>query len=220
MPLAIFDLDNTLIAGDSDHAWGEFLIAEGLVDVGVAAEANDRFYQQYLNGGLDIHAYLEFALSFLTDKTPAEVSPLHEKFMAQVIEPILLPKAFALIEEHKRQGDTLLIITATNRFITEPIAKRLGIPHLIACEPEMVNGAYTGKPTGIPSFQHGKVERLTQWLKAHNESLQGAWFYSDSHNDLPLLETVDKPVAVNPDDTLRAKAEADGWPILDLRTDA
>jgi HAD superfamily hydrolase (TIGR01490 family) len=215
--LAIFDLDNTLIQGDSDHAWSEFLIQQGLVDPTSVAEANDRFYQQYLHGGLNIQEYLEFALSFLAGKTVDGMAALHRTFMEESIEPMMLPKAFDLIQKHKDQGDTLLIITATNRFVTEPIAKHLGIDNLIACEPEIVDGRYTGKSFGTPSFQHGKVERLQDWLAEQQEELTGAWFYSDSHNDLPLLERVDNPVAVNPDDSLRQTASERNWPILDLR---
>lgn len=218
MALAIFDLDNTLIAGDSDHAWSEFLIRQGLVDAQQVKLANDEFYRQYQQGGLDIQAYLKFALSYLIGKSPAEVAPLHAQFMTEVIEPMLLPKAFELIEKHRAAGDTLLVITATNRFVTGPIVKRLGIEHLIACEPEIVNGRYTGLPTGVPSFQHGKVIRLETWLTEQQFNLDNSWFYSDSHNDLPLLEQVAHPVAVNPDDKLTAIAQTRGWQILDLRT--
>ena len=220
MALAIFDLDNTLIQGDSDHAWGQFLVQESLVNAEEMAAANDRFLSQYQQGTLDIHEYLEFALAFLAGKSPEELAPLHAKFMATVIEPMMLSQAQALVKQHQDAGDTLLIITATNRFVTEPIALRLGINHLIACEPELKNGRYTGKATGIPSFQHGKVERLNSWLNAQQMSLDGAWFYSDSHNDLPLLERVDRPVAVNPDSKLQSVAEAQGWDILDLRTNS
>lgn len=217
MALAIFDLDNTLIKGDSDYAWGAFLVDQGLVDKQTVAAANDRFLAQYQSGGLDIHEYLEFALSFLAGKTPAELAPLHDRFMQKAIEPMLLPMAFDLLEKHRAAGDTLLIITATNRFVTEPIAKRLGIEHLIACEPELKNGAYTGKATGTPSFQHGKVERLASWLKEHQLDLENSWFYSDSHNDLPLLEQVTHPVAVNPDETLLKTAQDNDWAVMDLR---
>ena len=217
MTLAIFDLDNTLIAGDSDHAWGEFLVDQNLVDKDIVSKANDHFLHQYQSGELDIQEYLEFALSFLAGKSPADLAPLHQQFMASKIQPMLLEKAQALIETHRQQGDRLLVITATNRFVTEPIVNHLGIDELIACEPGQENGIYTGKPTGIPSFQHGKVLRLQQWLAEHGESLNGAWFYSDSHNDLPLLEQVDNPVAVNPDDRLMNIATSRGWTILNLR---
>ncbi|EAR10919.1 HAD family hydrolase [Reinekea blandensis] len=220
MTLAIFDLDNTLINGDSDHAWSEFLVAKQLVDAEEVARVNNRFYQHYQNGTLNILEYLEFALSFLKDKTPAELAPIHQQFMAEVIEPMMLPAALALIDKHRQQHHQLLIITATNRFVTEPIAHRLGIENIIACEPEIQNGVYTGHSTGIPSFQQGKVDRLNQWLDDHQLSLDGAWFYSDSHNDLPLLERVDNPVAVNPDDRLRQIAESRGWPLMDLRTNS
>lgn len=217
MALAIFDLDNTLISGDSDHAWSEFLISEGLVDGERVKQANDEFYRQYQTGGLDIQAYLAFALSFLAGKTPEELAPLHAQFMSKVIEPMLLPKAFNLIAHHRNAGDQLLVITATNRFVTAPIVERLGINHLIACEPELIAGRYTGLPTGVPSFAHGKVTRLNAWLDEHRANLDGAWFYSDSHNDLPLLEHVDHPVAVNPDDTLLSIAQSRGWTVMDLR---
>lgn len=217
MALAIFDLDNTLLAGDSDHAWGEFLVQRGLVDKETVRVANDHFYQQYQQGGLNIQEYLEFALSYIKGKSVDELVPLHSDFMAVAIEPIILPKAIKLIEQHRTAGDTLLIITATNRFVTGPIAQRLGIEHIIACEAEIIDGRYTGFPTGIPSFQQGKVTRLQTWLEKNQISMAGAWFYSDSHNDLPLLEAVDHPVAVNPDNTLKRHAETKGWKILDLR---
>lgn len=220
MTLALFDLDNTLIRGDSDHAWGEFLVEQDLVDANIVKAANDKFLQQYQEGSLNIHEYLEFALGFLAGKTPQALEPLHNQFMASQIEPILLPKAFQLIDRHRQLGHTLLIITATNRFVTYPIAKKLGITELIACEPELIDGIYTGKAIGTPSFQQGKVVRLQQWLEENDADLDGAWFYSDSHNDLPLLELVDNPVAVNPDHQLTAIAQERGWSILNLRDDA
>ncbi len=217
MPLALFDLDNTLLAGDSDHAWGQFLIDQGLVDAETMRAANDRFYAEYQSGQLDIQAYLRFALSFLADRSPEELDRLHRRFMEQSIRPMMLDKASELLDAHRRQGDTLLIITATNRFVTGPIAEALGVEHLIASEAERIDGRYTGEPSGVPSFQGGKVTRLNDWLAEHDADLGGAWFYSDSHNDLPLLERVDHPVAVDPDDTLRATAEQRGWPIISLR---
>lgn len=218
MAVAIFDLDNTLIAGDSDHAWGQFLVEHGWVDEKVVAAANDRFLEQYQQGSLDIHAYLEFALGFLANKTKESLAPLHQQFMEECIKPMVLPAAEALLEQHRQQGDELLIITATNRFVTEPIAHHLGVNALIACEPEFIDGRYTGRATGVPSFQEGKVVRLNQWLEDTGHELTGSYFYSDSHNDLPLLSRVDHPVAVNPDDTLRQHALAAGWPVLDLRS--
>lgn len=217
MTLAIFDLDNTLIAGDSDHAWGAFLCELGIVDVAYHARENDRFYQQYKEGGLDVHAYLRFALGPIKGKSVAEVAELQRQFIDEKISPILLPKANELLQKHRDQGDRLLIITATNTVVTRPIATMLGVHEMIGSEAEIVNGHYTGEPFGLPSFQQGKVTRLEEWLHAEGESLEGAWFYSDSFNDLPLLEYVDKPVAVDPDPTLEAAAQAQGWPIISLR---
>ncbi|RMF12985.1 MAG: HAD family hydrolase [Gammaproteobacteria bacterium] len=217
MALAIFDLDNTLIAGDSDHAWGEFLADHGWVDRDTHKARNDAFYQDYLKGELDIFAYLEFALSVLKGRSPSEMQAMRAQFVEERIRPLLLDKARQTVERHRRQGDTLMVITATNRFVTEPIVQLYGIDTLIAPEPEIVEGRYTGKITGVPSYQDGKVVRLNDWLQAHPHDLNEAWFYSDSHNDLPLLETVGHPVAVDPDDTLRRHAEARGWPVISLR---
>lgn len=218
MGLAIFDLDNTLLGGDSDHLWGEFLIEQGLVDADHHRTQNDRFYADYQRGDLDIFAYLAFALQPLAGKTQEQLAPLHHRFMADKIAPILLPKADDLVASHRAQGDTLLIITATNRFITAPIAAALGIPNLLASEPEMVDGRYTGRATGVPCFQEGKVTRLRQWLEARDSQwAEGSHFYSDSINDLPLLQAVDHPVAVDPDPRLRAHAEQHGIPIISLR---
>ena len=215
--LAIFDLDNTLLAGDSDHAWGEFLCANGHVDVQQHQRLNDQFYQAYCDGNLDIDAYLQFALSAIAGKTPAELSKLHADFMQQFIQPMRLKKADALLQQHRENGDFLLIITATNDFITAPIAEALGVDDLIASQAEIINGVYTGNPTGIPSFQDGKVERLKQWLSDRDFSLETAYFYSDSHNDLPLLSAVGHPIAVDADKTLQQYAEQMGWPSMSLR---
>ena len=217
MALAIFDLDNTLLAGDSDHAWGEFLVEEGIVDAEEYRRANDRFYQEYLNGELDILHYLSFALQPLARHDMDKLLALREAFMAKKIRPMMLASAKALLDDHRKQGHTLMIITATNRFVTEPIAEALGIEHLIATEPELVNGRYTGEVAGTPSFQEGKVTRLDNWLATHNRTLDGAWFYSDSHNDLPLLKKVDNPVAVDPDPTLEKTARDNGWKVMSLR---
>jgi len=217
LSLAIFDLDNTLIAGDSDHRWGEFLCAEGLVDAEHHALENDAFYHAYQHGGLDIQAYLAFALGPVAGMSVAEVSALQERFMANWIEPMLLESAFELLEKHRTAGDELLIITATNTVVTRPIADRLGVTTLIGCDAEIRGGIYTGQSTGVPSFQGGKVTRLNDWLSQTNRSLEGAWFYSDSHNDLPLLEYVDNPVAVDPDPRLLAIAQERNWPVISLR---
>ncbi|MBT8148324.1 MAG: HAD-IB family hydrolase [Gammaproteobacteria bacterium] len=215
--LAIFDLDNTLLGGDSDHAWGEFLIERGLVDATEHRQQNDAFYAAYCDGSLDIHAYLEFALRPLAGKTPTDIKPLQREFMQQMIEPMRLPLADTLLQMHRARGDHLLIITATNELITRPIASWLGVADLLACEAEIINGRYTGKPHGIPCFQQGKVQRLQAWLADKPFMLEQATFYSDSHNDLPLLEAVAEPVAVDADETLQALAKSRGWRMLSLR---
>lgn len=217
MSLAIFDLDNTLIGGDSDHAWGEFLCEQGIVDADEYRRANDYFYEQYKNGGLDIYEFLRFALKPLATLAPEQLNALHQQFMQEKIEPILLPKAEELLAKHREQGDFLLIITATNHFVTSPIAERLGVDAIIATDPEEVDGRYTGVVSGTPCFQDGKVTRLNKWLEAQDFSLEGSYFYSDSHNDLPLLELVTHPVAVNPDEILEEHACNKLWPVLDLR---
>lgn len=217
MALAIFDLDNTLIAGDSDHSWGEFLVAEQRVDAQQFKKSNDQFYADYVAGSLDIFAYLEFSLRPLTEMSMAELGELHNKFMQQVIAPMQLPKAKALLQKHRDAGDRLLIITATNRFVIEPICYSLGVTEFLSADPEIVDGRYTGKVVGTPTYQQGKVIRLKQWLQEQSETLEGSWFYSDSANDLPLLLEVDNPVAVDPCDRLREKAQDKLWPIISLR---
>jgi HAD superfamily hydrolase (TIGR01490 family) len=217
MALAIFDLDNTLINGDSDHRWGEFLCAEGHVDPRSFSQENDRFYQDYQAGKLDIQAYLQFALRPLAGRTVVEVAELQQRFMQDYIEPMLLPAAFSLLDKHREQGDKLVIITASNTVITKPIAKRLGVSTLMGCDVEIKEGKFTGASVGIPSFREGKVARLTEWMSTNNYSLDGAWFYSDSHNDVPLLERVDNPVATDPDPQLAELARQRSWPIISLR---
>ncbi|MCO4757166.1 MAG: HAD family hydrolase [Oceanospirillaceae bacterium] len=217
MSLAIFDLDNTLIGGDSDHAWGEFLCKKGIVDTDAYRRANDYFYDQYKSGGLDIHEYLEFALRPLAEHDMAQLTAWHAEFMREMIAPIMLPKAAELLQTHRDRGDFLLIITATNAFVTQPIAEHLGVDAILATDPELQNGSYTGKVAGTPCFQHGKVERLHTWLTDTGHTLEESYFYSDSHNDLPLLELVTYPVAVNPDELLENHATGRDWPVLDLR---
>ena len=219
MKLAIFDLDNTLIAGDSDHLWGEFLIEQGVVDRDTYRRENDRFFQEYRDGTLDIHEFLRFSLQPLSEHPLSRLQTWHRQFMREKIEPILLPAATRLLEKHRQDGAILLIITATNRFVTAPIAERLGVDELLATEPEFRDGAYTGEVIDPPCFRDGKVRRLEQWLKHNGANLAQSWFYSDSHNDLPLLERVSSPVAVDPDETLRQHAEMKGWPIISLRGD-
>lgn len=217
MALAIFDLDNTLIAGDSDHSWGEFLVTQQLVDKAHFQQVNDQFYADYVAGNLDIYAYLEFSLQPLTTMTIAELALLHEQFMQRVIKPMQLPKAQALLQQHRDAGDRLLIITSTNRFVVEPICHSLGITEILASEAEIIHGRYTGKTLGVPTYKEGKVTRLNSWLEEHHESLAGSWFYSDSINDLPLLLKVEHPVAVDPCPALRQVAEQKNWPIISLR---
>lgn len=220
MALAIFDLDHTLLAGDSDHAWGQFLVDQSLVDVEEHQRRNDEFYRQYQDGTLDINEYLEFAMEPLTRFPRQQLDVLRQQFLDQCIQPLISNKARALIAEHQAQGDVCLIITATNGFVTYPIAEMLGIEHIIAPHPELVDGEYTGKTIGLPSFQEGKVTRLNDWLAEHGQHLEGSYFYSDSHNDLPLLKIVDHPVAVSPDNRLTAYAEQNQWPIISLLDDA
>ena len=218
MSLAIFDLDNTLIGGDSDYLWGEFLCDEGIISDRQSFEKkNDYFYQQYELGSLDIYAWAEFSFEILSHYSINELEAFHVKFMAQKIEPILLEKAQDCINSHKENGDTVLVITASNTFVTAPIVKRYGINHLLATEPEIVSGRYTGKVSGIPCFKSGKIENLMPWLERNGESLKDSTFYSDSHNDLPLLELVDNPVAVNADKILAKIAQINGWDILNWR---
>ncbi len=220
MSLAIFDLDNTLIGGDSDHAWGQFLVDQGIVDREQYQRANDHFYQQYQGGGLDIDEYLAFALKPLSEHSLQQLLSWHGQFMRDCIEPLLLPAAAELLQKHLQQGDTLLIITATNLFVTEPIARRLGVEHILASEPELVDGQYSGAVVGTPCFQAGKITRLQEWLQGRPEDLTGSYFYSDSHNDIALLEVVDNPVVVDPCPTLADIARQRGWPIISLREPA
>jgi len=218
LALAIFDLDNTLLCGDSDHLWGEFLVEQGAVDAEVYQRENDRFYQKYNEGTLDIFEFLRFSLKPLSEYAPQKLYAWREQFVTEKIEPIILPDGLKLIQKHRDAGDTLMIITATNAFVTTPIAQRLEIEHLIATTPEMINGCYTGQVEGTPSYKEGKIERLNQWLATTHHDLKGSCFYSDSHNDIPLLEIVDNPVAVDPDEALEQHAQRREWPIISLRS--
>ncbi|AXT45443.1 MULTISPECIES: HAD family hydrolase [Chromobacterium] len=219
--LALFDLDHTLIAGDSDFEWPRFLIQRGILEQAHYDERNNYFYQQYQQGTLDIHEYLAFALEPLKRFSRAELDALHADYLEQHIKPIITRKARDLLAAHAAQGDEIIIITATNRFITGPIARELGVEHLIAIElEEEEDGRFTGRVSGVPSFQEGKITRLQQWLDERGLSMNSygqSFFYSDSHNDLPLLKLVDHPVAVDPDDTLRAYAEQQDWRVISLR---
>ena len=218
MPLALFDLDNTLLAGDSDYLWGCFLVEQGLVDGRLYEQANERFYQDYARGSLDIHEFLNFALQPLAENDPEVLRSLHQRFMEHSIRPIMTQRGRELIQQHSDNGDLPVIITATNSFVTGPIARAFGVEDLIATEPEIVGGRYTGKVAGTPCFQYGKIERLHAWLEHTGTDFENSWFYSDSHNDLPLLEEVAHPVAVDPDDQLRSVATARRWPITSFRT--
>ena len=217
MQLALFDLDNTLLSGDSDFEWAQFLIAQGVLDREVYEARNQAFYDQYKAGTLDIHEFLDFQLKPLSRHPRAQLDAWHREFMATRIRPIVRERARELVARHA--GDLCAIITATNSFVTAPIAREFGVAHLIATEPELRDGAFTGGVSGTPCFRNGKVVRLDQWLAARGLTLAGcerSWFYSDSHNDLPLLSRVSDPVAVDPDDTLHRHAEQHGWPVISL----
>lgn len=217
MALAIFDLDNTLLAGDSDYLWGVFLAEQGIVDGAEYERENERFYRDYREGRLDIHEFMRFSLRVLRDNPLEDLLRWRERFLREKIEPIVPTAALELVERHRAAGDTLLIITATNAFVTAPIAARFDIPHLIASIPEEQEGRFTGNLAGTPSFQEGKVERLRDWLAEQGGNLSGSHFYTDSHNDIPLLEEVERPVAVDPDERLARHAWEKGWPIISLR---
>ena len=217
MSLAIFDLDNTLIADDSDFLWGQFLVDRGIVDKDYYEETNAKFYEDYKQGTLDIVEFLGFSLAPLAAHDREQLFRWREEFIETIIKPITLDAAHELVEKHRAAGDTLLVITATNRFVTEPIVQLYGIDNLLATSPEVKDGQYTGKFIDTPCFQEGKVKLLQDWLLNSTETLAGSCFYSDSHNDLPLLNLVDKPIAVDPDDKLRAAAQRAGWPIISLR---
>ncbi len=218
MALAIFDLDHTLINGDSDHAWGEFIADKGLVDGDSYRRRNDDYFRDYQAGNLDIIAYQEFVLEPMCRFSMAEIDALHREFMSVKINPMRRPRADKLVARHRHAGDTLLIITATNLFITGPIGHALGIETVIATEGEIKGKRFTGRVKGTPCYQQGKVKRLEGWLRDNNLSLEGdSYFYSDSHNDLPLLKMVSHPVAVDPDSTLRHYAQRMNWPIISLQ---
>jgi HAD superfamily hydrolase (TIGR01490 family) len=221
MKLAIFDLDHTLLAGDSDYEWGNFLVDKGVVDAEYYQQKNDEFYRQYQDKTLDIFEYQEFVLTPLTQLTKEEMNELHNGFMKTVIDPLRHQQADQLIHKHQQSGDTLLVITATNHFIAAPIVASMGISNILATDPEIVDGQFTGKVTGTPCFQKGKITRLQSWLKRqeldHQQTFSHTTFYSDSINDAPLLEYVDVAIAVDPDDKLRQLAKEKSWVIMSLR---
>ena len=220
MNLALFDLDNTLLTGDSDFEWAQFLISKGVVDRELQEAKNIQFYEQYKAGTLDIYEFLNFQLAPLTRHSREELDAWHREYMARHILPIIGQPARALVNQHLDAGDLCAIVTATNSFVTGAICREFGIPHLIGTIPavDLQNGTFSGGPRGTPSFRDGKIERVESWLESLGlwwGSFAESFFYSDSHNDLPLMCKVTTPVAVDPDSTLRAHAEAAGWPILE-----
>lgn len=220
MQLALFDLDNTLLAGDSDFQWGQFLMEEGVLDREKHEAQNIQFYEDYKNGVLDIYAFLNFQLKPLSQHPRIRLNEWHQRYMERKVYPMMTDKARALVNKHKANGDLMVVITATNSFVTTPIAHAYGIEHLIGTVPEEIGGEFTGGIVGTPSFQEGKVLRLQEWLAERGKSLQdfdATWFYSDSQNDLPLLKMVDHPVAVDPDPVLEDYARQQGWPVISLR---
>ncbi|HQT00572.1 MAG: phosphoserine phosphatase [Hydrogenophilales bacterium 16-64-46] len=220
MNLVLFDLDNTLLAGDSDYEWGQFLIAKGVVDRDHYEAKNRAFYEDYKAGRLDIHAFLAFALRPLATHPRTQLDAWRAEYVETRILPMITPAARDLANKHLDEADLVAVITATNRFVTEPIARAFGIPHLIATDPEELDGRFTGEVAGTPCFREGKITRLEQFLEARGtrfDCLTNSRFYSDSQNDLPLLQKVKHPVAVDPDPSLRAHAEAHGWPVITLR---
>jgi HAD superfamily hydrolase (TIGR01490 family) len=219
MRLALFDLDNTLLAGDSDYEWGQFLVDRGVLERESYEAQNRAYFDQYLAGTLDIHEYLGFALRPLAQHSAADLARWHADFMASRILPMVRDPARALVRRHLARGDLCAVITATNSFVTAPIAREFGVRHLIATEPETRGGRFTGRVAGTPCFREGKVRRLDEWLAAQGRALgefEESAFYSDSHNDLPLLERVSRPVAVDPDEALRKRARERGWEVISL----
>ncbi len=220
MNLVLFDLDNTLLAGDSDFEWAQFLISKGVLDREVHEARNLEFYEQYKAGTLDIHAFLDFQLAPLSRHPREELDLWHQEFLATRIRPMVTAAAQALVQRHLDDDSITAIVTATNSFVTGPIAREFGVEHLVATIPACKGGRFTGKPRGTPAFKDGKIERVDAWLESLGlwwGSFERSWFYSDSHNDLPLMSKVTDPVAVDPDDTLRRHAVEQGWPVISLR---
>ena len=220
MELVLFDLDNTLLSGDSDFEWAQFLISKGVLDREVQEARNKAFYEQYKAGTLDIFEFLDFQLAPLSRHPRAELDAWHREFMAQSITPMIGEPARALVRQHIDRGALVAVVTATNSFVTGPIVREFGIEHLVATIPAQEQGRFTGKPRGMPAFKAGKIERVDAWLESlglYLGSFERSWFYSDSHNDLPLMGRVSDPVAVDPDETLLAHAEQSNWPVISLR---
>jgi len=219
MNLALFDLDNTLLACDSDYEWGQYLVDEGVLEREEYEAQNAAYYEQYKAGTLDIHEFLGFALRPLAAHTPEDLARWHAGFMQARIRPAMTPQARALVRKHLDAGDLCAVVTATNSFVTAPIAREFGVPHLVATEPERAGGRFTGRVAGTPCFREGKIARVREWLAAQGRALGdfgSSSFYSDSHNDLPLLERVTHPVAVDPDEVLRGEALVRGWQVISL----
>jgi HAD superfamily hydrolase (TIGR01490 family) len=220
MRLVLFDLDNTLLTGDSDYEWGQFLVDRGVLDRNTYEAQNRIYYEQYVRGTLDIHEYLGFALRPLAQYSAEELARWHGEFMRDRILPMITKAARGLVQSHAERGDLCAVVTATNSFVTAPIAREFGVPHLIATEPECENGRFTGRVAGTPCFREGKVRRLEEWLAGVGRRLSDfteTIFYSDSHNDLALLERVTQPIAVDPDEQLAAEAARRGWAVISLR---
>lgn len=219
MRLALFDLDHTLLPIDSDYEWAQFLIRRGILDGEHYERENDRFFRAYQDGTLDIHDFLRFQLAPLAKYPRSTLDAWHADYMREVIEPHITPVARELVDRHRQAGDLTALVTATNAFVTAPIARAFGIDHLVATGVEERDGGFTGRPHGTPSFKEGKVTRTGEWLATLGHELDGferSWFYSDSRNDLPLLERVTDPIATNPDAVLHATALERGWPVLRL----
>lgn len=220
MNLVLFDLDNTLLSGDSDFEWSQFLIEQGVLDRELFEAKNLAFYEQYKAGTLDIHEFLDFQLKPLSHHARKVLDTWHEEFMRRKVRPMMGQKARDLVAKHKEAGDVCVVVTATNSFVTAPIAREFGVEHLIATDPEQKDGEFTGRVAGMPSFREGKVVRMESWLAERGwnwDSFGMTCFYSDSLNDLPLLLKVMRPIAVDPDSTLRAYAEKRGWTVISLR---
>jgi HAD superfamily hydrolase (TIGR01490 family) len=219
LELALFDLDNTLLSGDSDYEWAQFLIERGVLERAEYEAKNELFFSQYKAGTLDIHEFLEFQLAPLARHPREELDEWHAEFMQTRIKPIIRPKGVELVRQHRRDKHLCAIVTSTNTFITAPIAREFGVEHLVATGLEVGDGRFTGKPSGTPCFREGKITCVEEWLADQGRifaSFTAIWFYSDSRNDLPLLEYATHPVVVDPDEVLREVAVKRGWQIISL----
>jgi HAD superfamily hydrolase (TIGR01490 family) len=217
--IALFDLDYTLLGGDATFEWIHFLVRKGAIDGGHITLL-DKYYEDYGKGTLDIVAFLHFDFGALASHPRAKMEALREEYLVKQIEPIILPRARELIASHEARGHVTAIVTAANSFLTAPIARMIGVKHLLASDPEMANGEYTGKIAGIACFHEGKIEKLDAWLKSRGEALSNypeSYFYGDSQSDVPLMEKVTHPVAVGSDETLGKIAQARNWPVISLR---